>query len=791
MASFDIQQEVVYAPSAEVTLYLTQTVSSDTTHVEIPITQTVLARAGTVQLAIEQSVVAAEQVTLGINQSVLPDYDQYDDERLFGNSQLWTISVRINNEDISHQLVDEVTIETEENAARIATIRYLPDTGEIDPYVYIRQSAIIDFMYIDNLEDKRPLMVLRRFTGVVDEPQFDATTSVLTLQCTDDLQVTMENLERDTIDTILSPSHWSPDIFDEDVDNWQYTQDRLSTIPRSLNKDVFGNLIVTEWKAKNIPDFLLQDQHVEYETPEVTLANWRDLINEMDIEFDHRYERLFFRRYHLYWQHPYPPDLFPCLQLTDPLTTPTSEMIMGAIEGATLLIESLGLTRAPEPGLYRSYTVGAIITSCLKDNVGGNVSTGGTPLGFNFDANLIIGFNSRAIQRWTQTITERLTYKLIAPQTRSRFGENSDTLNGGLSVDFDAEEYEGEEATEDNAVAYNTSSIQQGTAVYHGGGVVHSHSGCGEEVRDTSPLFWNPDLPSNRASFVQNNYSPPEGAILNSLNDYYADRDDDERYQNAVQTIMAQARNRILESHRQNIVEFTRPILPIDIDHTIEIYTTKLHARGKVSSLSESYNIDTGSALMTVNMAISKSSEETTEDDVVLDESQYTIVVPERADTTEYFNGIEDAGQHIVLPTQIGGRAASDRYFNLPYCEDIPGYSGNYQIPSNVQREDVSEEERTARARASRERAEREASGREETSSERIASAARERESQSAERARRFIGYNLRPRPNSFPHRFKIDIPKIDDALRDEQEIEKEESFTVSIPNELLTITPR
>ncbi|MCP3851777.1 MAG: hypothetical protein GY694_16305, partial [Gammaproteobacteria bacterium] len=148
--------------------------------------------------------------------------------------------VFIDSVDQTANLTGIVQIDIEEDAARIATFTLVPNSGLTDLVGWVGKSVVIKSNIDSNLKTE--------FTGIIDTPNYNIETGLTAFSCTDNLQEHFETKTKDEIDTIIT-AYWSEASFN-DSEGWEYAQERLSTIPSSLDMDELNNIRVTVWDAK-------------------------------------------------------------------------------------------------------------------------------------------------------------------------------------------------------------------------------------------------------------------------------------------------------------------------------------------------------------------------------------------------------------------------------------------------------------------------------------------------------------------------------------------------------------
>lgn len=222
-------------------------------------------------------------------------------------------------------------------------------------------------------------------------------------------------------------------------------------------------------------------------------------------------------------------------------------------------------------------------------------------------AELVFSFSANIYRRQTQPVTETYEVQVRAPQSVTQYGELVRTERASLETESDTEDW--------------------------------------ERVEDT--------------------FLPP-GGYTDGIGDWVMDMDDATERTDAVETGLAVGRTRILEAHRRNRVRLSMPIAPVvDLVHTVRVESPRVKAQGKVARLVHTADLDAGTAVTELNLAVSRTGSQApgVED---------ALIAPSAPDTTP---AIAQPPSSSSMLTQIGGKVASPTY-----DEDQNGYSGNYSI---------------------------------------------------------------------------------------------------------------
>lgn len=557
---------------------------------ELGLAQSVAWPLGTAALPLRQAAIAAGMAELPLMQI------RFHPPDLLAPSIVWRPAVTVNGVDLTHRLTGAIRIEAEEGAARIAELTLAPGDGPVAPADWVGAGVRIEFVLAASGQ-RWP-----RFIGRVHEARFIASSGLLELQATDGLQDRLDATPRPLIDAQVG-GHWSPAVFRDDASGWEYAQDRLSTVPASYDLLVSGSGRLTSWLPKATPDHLFGA--AVYGSVGVSLTPARDLVNEVEIALDYRYERLYQRERRVGWIYP---RSF-CEYLILPTTLPDQAMIRSALEGTGWLLQSLAFTGLPPSGH---------ITSC-----------GGTVVWTNDRPELVTAFSAQLARRWTQTVTERLRLRLVAPQSVGRYGHRNAEESRSLSSAFDPAEWEGQAANNHLAVR-----------------------------GDQAAAGFSLGTPA---------WPPPAGAALNAHGDWQLDRDEPAALEEAVAVLLARARTRILAAHRRNTVECLLPWFPVERTDTVRLETPQVLAQGKVAHVLEVLDLASGRATTTVRLAISQGG-------VPAAVKDSPLALPGRADTAPM---PPPSGPALNTPrhSQFGGLIDSPEY-----DDTLAGYSGNYQL---------------------------------------------------------------------------------------------------------------
>lgn len=319
-------------------------------------------------------------------------------------SILWSVQVLFNSVDVTQYLVGVVRVEREEGARCIADVNLLMDAGTVNPSTYIGQDVEIYYIH------RRPagdLMSLR-FKGKIESPQFNLQTRVLSCECSDRLNETVEPMDIAAIDALVG-GLWSEDVFEptEGRSRWVYAKERLSTRPASLQRSVEGALEVTPWAADPVPHWLVPRDTVIFQSVEYQPVQLSERINVVEIEGDYRFIRLRERHQKFDWKHP---DIAGdamevgfCLWTRDSTDLPTVGMVTNASSdaGYTAILADPFWLRVPSTGVYCDPEV----------------------IWINRYPDFILRASWTSALRWSQRVTEQYVLRLEASVSVAQAGE--------------------------------------------------------------------------------------------------------------------------------------------------------------------------------------------------------------------------------------------------------------------------------------------------------------------------------------------------------------------------------
>ncbi len=326
-----------------------------------------------------------------------------------GSVLSFTALVVLDGVDISAQLAGPISITHEEDASGIADFVIIPPAGPIDLNSYERKPVQISFVSLG--------IAIRRFTGVTASANYDPDSGLMTVDCTTDLQGQLEQMDRATINNLIG-GLWSEWVFDDTADGWQYARDQLSTIQSEIHADVFGNLIVSPWKAKAVPDITLTDAERFSDSLTIERANLRDLLTKVRVNFDFRFTRLRHREIQVQFidQRGF------CDWANNNWLLAPKDMVRSAADGAQW-------TRLNEISYDDLPPTNPSICSPPRAWAGGAEA-------------FCLGAQWQAGRRWAQTITEEFAIDVTSPDIAEAIGQQQINADYAVEATYDATDYE-------------------------------------------------------------------------------------------------------------------------------------------------------------------------------------------------------------------------------------------------------------------------------------------------------------------------------------------------------------
>lgn len=514
----------------------------------------VLYEVTTISRSIEQTVFSLSTVGRDIQQrvsAVIPSTD----------ATVWQAIVVVDGAEQT-QLTGEINVSGGENEQLLAVFQIRPASGAVNVSDWVAKSVTID--YADQSQFSR------LFTGIVDEVEYDTTDNVLTFTCINKRRDLINDKSKGQLREEIG-GYWSKHVFDEEATNYEYANDRLSTVLSAYESTPFNQFQLVPFEAKATPDITYSEADIFDGSAVPTFVSRDQLVNKWTLEFDYRYPRLRQRERSYTWD---------MLQknlvdgvsegfnnwaeyLRNPVVLLPRDAVESAIESNRwILKDSITFTDLPPAGYYDGWGWTPKQYTTTTDESGRQIrKIKDVSAVYTTSADFTIAL------RFAQTITEKYSIVMNAQQSVDQYGAIEDSTSRGLSVEYDISDW--------------------------------------EEFTD---------------------YSAPTGS-LSQNGDYVTDQNDDSleggrvQFDNAVNTAQAIIKREIIDSHRQNYCEAGVCLDPrVDLTKTVYVNTGLVQAKGKVYEFEHNMVIDGGEpeATTVFKLAISKSTGSTTDDGIAV-----------------------------------------------------------------------------------------------------------------------------------------------------------------------------
>ncbi|MDP3848636.1 MAG: hypothetical protein Q8R10_19630 [Pseudomonas sp.] len=508
----------------------------------------------------------------------------------------WRLRALVNGADVSARLTGSVSVDRERGAAGVASLVLQLAPGPVVPADWVGRTVVI--YYISSAAGITTESL--RYSGRIVKTDWNALLRQLSCQCGDQLQQRGEALTIEQIDMLTAGTFWSPDVFDPVAgrSRWDYLQERMSSIPASLDSAADGTLRVSSWYA-GAPDFEFGPNTTIYDSLSVSYADLTSLTNTVEVEASYRFSRLWQWNITYGWSHPGRGGLEGeqgfCVWRRDSTELPTVDMIESAAQngGATML--SASYSPLPPTGVY-----------CLPPMAWIN----------NYYPSLLLGASWVAGRRWVQSVTERYALSVIAEASVAQAG----AVIARDSVTVDASRADADEWAGADFAGSVGGEIGGSTG---GGGAGVGSSGGSPGGGDTTGL------------------AP-------------GDLTDEPRRASAITCLLNQAATTIIAAHTATQISWDAPtsmVMGVDLIHTLKLDDQGVKAQAKCSRIADEFDLLAGTAITTLSIAVMRGG------GVVSDALRPpAYVTPAQPDL-----GAGPLGSN-ALPSQLGGRNASPIY---------------------------------------------------------------------------------------------------------------------------------
>lgn len=201
---------------------------------------------------------------------------------------VWGLLVYVRGSSETTNVIGPVTVEAEENAARIADLTLYRASGTT--FVQTDWIGAPVEIWLANYVNGVAVNAVPIFTGSVELPTLTPGSGLLRLHCTDGRQTMIDALSEAALDALCAGATWSAAVFDKGALMSTRAADLLSTIEASLDVVPGSGLRLSNWRDA-FPETVLDDDDVLDGSVEVDFAERSGMTNHVTVSFSHRFPR--------------------------------------------------------------------------------------------------------------------------------------------------------------------------------------------------------------------------------------------------------------------------------------------------------------------------------------------------------------------------------------------------------------------------------------------------------------------------------------------------------------------
>ncbi len=458
------------------------------------------------------------------------------------------------------KLTGMLSIQRAEGRSASAQFTMLPGAGVQSPETFQGKAIYI------NLTDSTGTH--RAFTGFIDTPSLDLIEKKITFECSDRRTSQLLAQPQSVVNAI---GYFSNEVFGVPKDQADELEKRITTIPSSMDFDNFGNLVVTPWSPKVLPDYTIAGNALYYENPNVTYTSRTKTLNTVNLVINYHFQRLHQQIATISWSG-YADFLSTWFNVGTP-SFPRRDTIESAADSSnwkpvtgvsfTSLWPAGGFGNVQWQPNQVTYEYAARVFPTYEgvtpsvDNPTGLVEVDTFVLDIygkkiydvvgvttvDTSSMLCRGASWTAGLKFSQNVVYNYNITLVSPQAVTRFGEISDTV------------------TIDYTDPYETALWERDAKLYS----------------STTNFFMD----------IKPNFS---------------------RFLTAMDVALRKGNTMIAAAHRDVTVNFRHQVwASIDLKHTVETTATQVSAIGKVSSINHKIDIGTGEGYTDITLLLSRS----------------------------------------------------------------------------------------------------------------------------------------------------------------------------------------
>jgi hypothetical protein len=334
-------------------------------------------------------------------------------------------------------LTGVVSVSGGENEQILADFQIVPQSGAINVSDWVAKSVLID--YADQIQYKR------LFTGIVDEVEYDTTENVLSFTCINKRKDLINDKSKGQLKAEIG-GYWSKHIFDKDATNYEYANDRLSTVLSAYESNAYNQFSLVPFIGKVTADITYTEGDILDGSAVPTFVSRDQLVNKWTLNFDYRFPRLRHRERSYTWdmlQRNLVDGVYEGFinwegYLRDPVVLLPRDAVESAIQSNRwTLKDSIQYTDLPPAGYYGGIGWTPKSSVISTDEQGRTIRTVKDiskvyTTSADFDVAL----------RFAQTITEKYEVTMNAQQSIDQYGAIEEETGRGVSVVFDLNTWE-------------------------------------------------------------------------------------------------------------------------------------------------------------------------------------------------------------------------------------------------------------------------------------------------------------------------------------------------------------
>ena len=514
-------------------------------------------------VTIEQTVNAKATPTIDVEQLVV-DPNAVDFYSRNGyEPRLFIDQARVDNDEIH----GNIEVFFQENQAPQLRFTLIPPTGTQDIAGYRGKLVVL------NIRESGG--TTRVFTGKINEPDVEIINQKINFDCSLDIEQKVEDdVTRSFLNTV---GYYNNQVFSKPLTQLQELQDRISTVPQTIDWDRTGSIMINDIAPKATQDYTLTDSDIRYTNDlDYRFSSRQRYVNKVEITANFNFQRL-----HLYRiSYSLSNQISICDFLTRSATPIRRDLVLQAVNGTGWVVDGLTFTDFYNSGFYscNGSTIGFLTQTAETkatpslDEDGNQITTDGnnqyetivtsiTDIGGTY----CLGASWKASKRFIQNVGRKYTLTVTAPQSTSDYGDKLREESFTLTDEYTSEDWE---------------------------------------------------------SYTKYDGAAPDGFSITgtSGNNFWVDAiTNNGKFDTSAEILLNRAKSIILKSHRDDRVVFKRSLwTDIQLNHTVRVNTSRVVAKGKVFNYRHIIDVNTGEAYTLVELALSRSTGSTSETDLKL-----------------------------------------------------------------------------------------------------------------------------------------------------------------------------